>query len=125
MIESFIYAKGQAIVSRNLTNQSTDAAGGGFVWHRLHSEREQVCETLLLETRLSDLKEKPIKTAFEQRREQLFQTRLLLIDQALDRLAAGRYGECCVCGKWIEDTKLGLDPAFPICLGCERKSEGA
>ena len=38
-------------------------------------------------------------------------------------MAAGRYGECCVCGKWIEDTKLETDPAYPICLGCERKSQ--
>jgi len=111
------------LMSRTLQNQSTDIAGGGLVWNRLHSEREEVCEALLLITHVADSNEKPIKTAFEQKRELLFQTRLRLLDQALDRLAAGRYGECCVCGKWIEDTKLETDPAYPICLGCERKSQ--
>src|SRR6185503_14146266 len=111
------------IMSRNLQNQSTDVAGGGLVWNRLHAEREEVCETLLSTARVTDSSEKPIKTAFEQKRELLFQTRLRLLDQALDRLAAGRYGECCVCGKWIEDTKLETDPAFPVCLGCERRSQ--
>src|SRR5712691_6787407 len=48
---------------------------------------------------------------------------LRLIDDALDRLMAGTYGDCVVCGKWIEDNKLHADPALPFCCGCKRRSE--
>jgi len=49
--------------------------------------------------------------------------RLRLIDDARDRLMAGTYGDCVICGKWIEDTKLHADPALPFCCACQRKSE--
>jgi RNA polymerase-binding transcription factor DksA len=46
-----------------------------------------------------------------------------MIDEALDRLLEGKYGECSICRKWIEDTKLAADPTFPFCLGCQRRGE--
>ena len=48
----------------------------------------------------------------------LLQARLRKVDDALDRVLSGSYGECCKCGKWIEDTKLDFDPAIAYCLGC-------
>jgi RNA polymerase-binding transcription factor DksA len=119
--------KGFPIMSINLQNQSTDGQipNGGLVWNRLHSEREQVCEALLRNARRSDQtnSEKPIPSSYEQGRDQILQTRLRLIDEALDRLITGKYGECSICEKWIEDTKLQADAAHPFCLGCEWKSE--
>jgi len=126
--------KGIHIMSANPQNQSTDSQipNGGFVWNRLRSEREEVCEALLRNARRSEQtstassethSEEPILNAFEQKRDHLLQTRLRLIDEALDRLAGGKYGECSICGKWIENTKLDADPAFPFCCGCQRKSE--
>ena len=51
---------------------------GGFIWNRLHGEREDICEALL----------KATGTYFEERRHVL-QARLRKVDDALDRLMSG------------------------------------
>lgn len=113
-------------MSANLTILAVDnpANAHGVVWHRLHSEREEICEALLKESAPSyeNLGAKPTSTeptmnAVNWHRE-LLQARLKKVDDALDRLMAGTYGECCRCAKWIEDTKLDFDPAIAYCLGC-------
>lgn len=99
------------------------ATNGGVVWHRLHSEREDICEALLRElvpgneiwTAHPLSNDEPIRANWHR---QLLQTRLLKIDDALDRLMSGSYGNCSKCGKWIEDTKLYFDPAIAFCLAC-------
>ena len=97
----------------------------GVAWNRLHSEREDVCEALLKEYRPAFESsrednaagnEEPARTAFWHR--ELLQSRLRKIDDALDRLMSGSYGNCCKCGRWIEDTKLEFDPAIAFCLEC-------
>ena len=85
----------------------------GLVWHRLHSEREDICEALL-----KDFGSKPSDVSSENWHRELLQTRLRKVDDALDRLMSGSYGDCCRCGRWIEDTKLEFDPAIAFCLGC-------
>jgi RNA polymerase-binding transcription factor DksA len=97
---------------------------GGLVWNRLHSEREDICEALLKEwapgheapgaQRLSN--EAAMHAANWHR--ELLHARLRKIDDALDRLMAGSYGNCCKCGRWIEDTKLDFDPAIAFCIDC-------
>ena len=79
----------------------------GFIWNRLHGEREDVCEALL----------KHSASFFEEERQTL-QTRLRKIDAALDRLMSGSYGNCSKCGQAIDDTTLEIDPTLPLCLGC-------
>ena len=79
---------------------------GGFVWNRLHGEREDICEALLKTS------EPPFQS------EQLLQARLRRIDDALDRLMSGSYGICSKCGRAIEDTTLEIDPAWSLCLDC-------
>jgi len=54
----------------------------GFIWNRLHAEREDICETLLT----SDL------LATDERRASL-QARLRRIDDALDRLMCKPSGD--------------------------------
>jgi len=80
---------------------------GGFIWNRLHGEREDICEALL----------KNSWTFFEQRQETL-QARLRKVDDALDRLMSGSYGHCSNCGRAIDDTRLDFDPALSLCLDC-------
>ena len=80
---------------------------GGFVWNRLHGEREDICEALL----------KKSASETEEQRE-LLHTRLRKIDDALDRVMAGSYGYCSKCGHAIDDTKLDVDPALALCLDC-------
>jgi len=86
-------------------------AGKGGVWYQLHAEREQICEALLDIARAS----KPADAI-------QLQARLRLIDDALDRLSTGSYGDCVSCGRWIEDTKLHADPALPFCCACGPRS---
>jgi hypothetical protein len=50
----------------------------GFVWNRLHEEREGLCEELLQEE--------------TDGRRKMLQTRLRKVDDALDRLMSGSYG---------------------------------
>ncbi len=57
-------------------------------------------------------------TGTENWHRELLQVRLRKIDDALDRLMAGSYGNCSKCGRWIEDTKLDFDPAIAFCLEC-------
>ena len=77
-------------------------AQGGFVWNRLHSEREEVCEAMAATTRPREL----------------LQSRLRKIDDALDRLFSGSYGHCSKCGKRIEGLMLSSDAATPLCENC-------
>src|SRR6478736_5047139 len=91
---------------------------GGSTWTRLHYERDEICSLLLDET--IDLAVQPaaaddLKSGQESSqyalwtRRALLQARLRLLDDALDRLMAGAYGECSNCGRWIEDTRLDAD----------------
>jgi RNA polymerase-binding transcription factor DksA len=87
----------------------------GFTWNRLHGEREEICESLLKNS-----------GRFLEERQQVLQTRLRKIDDALDRLMSGSYGNCSNCGGAIDDTRLDIDPALALCLDCwSRESETA
>jgi hypothetical protein len=86
---------------------------GGFVWNRLHGEREDVCEALLRDS-----------GPFLEERREVLQKRLRKIDDALDRLMSGSYGNCSNCGHAIDDTNLDIDPASALCLNCWRHEPG-
>lgn len=79
----------------------------GFIWNRLHGEREEICRALLSE-----------QGSVADERRQWLQARLRRIDDALDRLMSGSYGNCSKCGLAIEATKLEVDPALALCLNC-------
>src|SRR5687767_1375301 len=103
------------IMSENRTIHLFDIPMGGqagFVWNRLHGEREDLCEALLQDPGL-----------FLDERRELLQSRLVKIDDALDRLMSGSYGNCCKCGRWIEDTKLDFDPAVAFCIECWQREQ--
>jgi len=76
----------------------------GFIWNRLHQEREDICETLLT-TPLED-------------RKDVLQMRLRKVDDALDRLMSGSYGHCSKCGRTIDENRLDVDPVLGLCLDC-------
>ncbi len=103
---------------------------GGLVWHRLRAEREDICEALLKEFRpgleaqpgaQGMSKEETMRAANWHR--ELIQVRLCKIDDALDRLMSGSYGNCCKCGRWIEDPKLDCDPAIAFCIRCWQQAQ--
>lgn len=100
---------------------------GGFVWNRLHSEREAICETLLKETVTGCEPPSSVSNEDDQCSANWdkgpLQARLRKIDDALDRLMAGSYGHCSNCGRRIEDTKLDLDPAMAFCTNCLQRRQ--
>ena len=79
----------------------------GLAWNRLHSEREHICEALVKE---GDL--------LADERQTWLQARLRRLDDALDRLMSGSYGNCSKCGQAIDDTMLESDPALALCHSC-------
>lgn len=79
----------------------------GLSWNRLHAEREHICEALVKD---SDLRA-------DERRTWL-QARLRKLDDALDRLMSGSYGNCSKCGQAIDDSMLDSDPAQAVCMNC-------
>jgi len=81
--------------------------GDGFIWNRLHAEREEICEAILKDGRLNDGD-----------RKEWLQARLRRVDDAIDRLMSGSYGNCSKCGQAIGETRLDIDPALALCLNC-------
>ncbi|MDX6613670.1 MAG: Prokaryotic dksA/traR C4-type zinc finger [Blastocatellia bacterium] len=102
---------------------------GRPVWHRLHSELEEICEALSKEFRPPSLDPLQAATGQEEVRRnakwhaELLQARLRKLDDAMDRLMSGSYGVCAKCERWIEDTKLDFDPAVAFCLECWQKMQ--
>ena len=86
----------------------------GFIWNRLHGEREDICEALLKNS-----------GSFFDERQRVLQTRLRKVDDALDRLMSGAYGKCWKCGHTIDDTRLDIDPALALCLDCWSRDTSA
>jgi RNA polymerase-binding transcription factor len=94
----------------------------GRVWNRLHSEREDICDALLKEpVAMHGMPNEDRRMASWHK--ELLQARLRKIDDALDRLLSGSYGNCSKCGRWIEDTKLEFDPAIAFCIDCWRREQ--
>jgi hypothetical protein len=83
------------------------AGKGGFIWNRLHGEREDICEALIKHS-----------GPFFQERQQALQARLRKVDDALDRLMSGSYGRCSKCGGALDENRLEIDPAVAICIDC-------
>ncbi|MBA3033436.1 MAG: TraR/DksA C4-type zinc finger protein [Gammaproteobacteria bacterium] len=48
-------------------------------------------------------------------------TEIRKTDAALDRVADGRYGECCRCGEAIAAERLAADLAAPFCADCVKE----
>jgi RNA polymerase-binding transcription factor DksA len=94
---------------------------GGEVWNNLHSEREDICEAILRDCKVSGVHgeaDAPRDAATTNWQRELLQARLRQIDDALDRLMSGSYGHCSKCGEWIGDNKLEFDPAIAFCSDC-------
>ena len=87
---------------------------GGFIWNRLHGEREEICEALLKDS-----------GPYFAERQHVLQSRLRKVDDALDRLMSGSYGHCSKCGRAIDDTRLDIDPALALCLDCWSREPAA
>jgi len=96
----------------------------GYVWNRLHSEREDICEAMAKvatpkASKASSFKRTKLSGAnITNARRQLMEWRLRKVDDALDRLMSGSFGHCSKCGRSIDESKLDLDPAMAFCTDC-------
>ncbi len=94
---------------------------GGFIWNRLHSEREDICEAMTKES--PSMYGVETTASIVNGHRELLQARLRIVDEALDRLMSGSYGHCSNCGKWVGDDELDLDPATSKCLSCSKSPD--
>ena len=67
-------------------------------------------------SRMDALQGQAMAEAQEQRR----QLEIRRIDAALARIEDDTYGDCVRCGAEIDDKRLRLDPAAPLCIECAR-----
>jgi hypothetical protein len=96
-------------------------AAQSLVANRLLSERQEIWDTLIElrpVSRVQELSGSPEALRAVAWRRELLEDRLRKIDEALDRLMTGSYGSCATCGRWIQDTKLEIDPAAAYCIDC-------
>ena len=59
--------------------------------------------------------------SMESRRRREIQ--LSRIETALQRIAAGEFGDCIHCGERIGDQRLEFDPAVLLCIECATEAE--
>ena len=80
--------------SQGCKESASKVQSEGAVWHQLHSEREDLCETLLRNVEKAGFGSGCLSDEIDTRTcDQQLQARLRLIDDALDRLMNGTYGE--------------------------------
>ena len=53
----------------------------------------------------------------------LLRQQIASIDRALERIAAGTYGECVRCGGEIAPARLEARPEAALCIDCARKDQ--
>lgn len=53
-----------------------------------------------------------------------YTTETVQIDEALSRIARGKYGICMACHKAIEPRRLETAPEAAFCAGCQKTREG-
>jgi len=89
-------------------------AAGCLLWYQLHEERDRLCEAML-HTDLDSM----TSPKTQQSRLELMQSRLIRIDDALDRISSGWIGYCVTCGRRLEKEGLDSGPAIAECATCE------
>jgi DnaK suppressor protein len=55
--------------------------------------------------------------------EKELNTYLVEIQQAMDRVEEGVYGQCQSCNKFIDTDRLAIKPTARFCLPCEKRKE--
>ncbi|MDH3665215.1 MAG: TraR/DksA C4-type zinc finger protein, partial [Alphaproteobacteria bacterium] len=70
-------------------------------------------------SRMDSLQSQAMAKETDRRRHQ----ELDQIDNALQRLVDGTYGDCIDCGEPIADKRLAFDPSTPLCIDCASREE--
>ena len=70
-------------------------------------------------SRMDAMQAQAMSIATNQRRARQLQR----IEAALQRIAAGDYGDCQSCAEPIAGPRLGVDPAATLCIQCAEKQQ--
>jgi RNA polymerase-binding transcription factor len=102
---------------------------------RLSAERENIMKsisrnrTATEETRLENTEDEGDLATISHERELLYNlhesdfARLKFIQEALQAMDRGNYGECVRCGEAINDKRLEAVPWATTCIGCQEEAE--
>ncbi len=99
------------------------------MWNRLYAELENICKAVLKE--IARAQEAPTPEAISKEEEtrainwrlELLETRLHRVNEAINRMMSGSYGNCTKCGRGIEDSKHDWDPTIAFCFSCWNRME--
>lgn len=87
------------------------------------SQRESGGDISLADQHPADVATETADRELDTSREAMFVARIRQIDDALERLAAGTYGTCLVCGKPIPEERLEAIPDTPYCVNDAKKEQ--
>ncbi len=96
--------------------------------HEIESQAESRLEAVKQPHELSHLPSHPADQDAEGLEadlsvEKTLRDELRAVDEALERIRNGEYGDCRRCGKPISSQRLDALPFTPYCLECEREAE--
>jgi RNA polymerase-binding transcription factor DksA len=80
------------------------------------SQTDDTGELSIVDQHIADVATETESRELDIMRRKLVEDRLALIDEALERIATGRYGRCVVCDEPIQEERLEALPWTPYCL---------
>ena len=90
------------------------------------SQRDSGGDIALADQHPADVASETEARELDLARQTMFEARIGLIDEALQRLARGEYGRCVICGKEIPQERLDLVPETPFCVeDAEREQQSS
>jgi RNA polymerase-binding transcription factor DksA len=90
------------------------------------SQRDSGGDVALADQHPADVASETEARELDVARQTMFEARLGLIDEALERLARGKYGRCVICGREIPAERLELVPETPYCVeDAEREQQSS
>jgi RNA polymerase-binding transcription factor DksA len=90
------------------------------------SQRDSGGEIALADQHPADVASETEARELDVARQAMFEARVGLIDEALQRLERGEYGRCVVCGREIPAARLDLVPETPYCVeDAEREQQNS
>ncbi|HEU5288489.1 MAG TPA: TraR/DksA C4-type zinc finger protein [Candidatus Limnocylindria bacterium] len=87
------------------------------------SQRESGGDISLADQHPADVATETADRELDTSRGAMFEARIRQIDDALERLEAGTYGTCLVCGQPIPDERLEAIPDTPYCVKDAEKEQ--
>ena len=90
------------------------------------SQRDSGGEVALADQHPADVASETEARELDVARQAMFEARVGLIDEALQRVERGEYGRCVVCGREIPAARLDLVPETPYCVeDAEREQQNS